>query len=60
MNHRNKGTNFDEVPRGLKCLCGGSMVPTAVEPGEEGYELHRFECEQCHAGTSVSFKRVER
>jgi hypothetical protein len=36
------------------------MVLTVVEPGEEGYEIHRFECEQCHAATSVSFKRGER
>jgi hypothetical protein len=60
MNHQIKRTHLDEVPRGLKCLCGGSMVLTIVEPGEEGYELHRFECEQCHAATSVSFKRGER
>jgi hypothetical protein len=60
MNHLIKRTRFDEVPHGLKCLCGGSMVLAVVEPGEEGYELHRFECEQCRAGTSVSFTCAER
>jgi hypothetical protein len=55
MDHQINETQFDEMPRGLRCLCGSYMMLAVVEPGREGYKLHRFECERCHARTSVSF-----
>jgi hypothetical protein len=35
------------------------MVLTVVEPIDQEYERHRFECVQCRSSTSVSFNRVQ-
>jgi hypothetical protein len=52
-------TKVDDVVHGLRCLCGGAMVLTVVEPIDQEYERHRFECVQCRSSTSVSFNRVQ-
>lgn len=52
-------TGMDDVVHGLKCLCGGAMLLTVVEPIDQEYERHRFECIRCHSSTSVSFNRVQ-
>jgi hypothetical protein len=51
-------TNTSEALRVLKCLCGGSMVLTLVEPESEEYDRHRFECMTCHSTTLVTFTRI--
>ena len=51
-------TKADDIVHGLRCLCGGAMMLTVVEPIDHEYERHRFECVLCHSSTSVSFNRV--
>jgi hypothetical protein len=57
MNQPVQQTKVDDIVHGLRCICGGAMVLTLVEPIDDRYERHRFECIHCGTGTTVSFQR---